>query len=170
MSSETVSVVAGSHLAKTVTDWLGLLGWLVLCFLAPAVAVSAGPDEWYASLNKPSWNPPNWLFGPVWTLLYALMAVAAWLVWRRGGFARHGGALMCFLVQLALNAAWSPLFFGMHQAGWAFVEIVLLWSAILTTIWTFGSINRLAATLLVPYLMWVSFAAVLNFTLWTMNV
>ena len=127
------------------------------------------PGEWYASLNKPSWNPPAWIFGPVWTLLYTMMAVAAWLVWRRGGFAVHRKPLACFLVQLALNAAWTPLFFGLHQPGWAFAEIVLLWLAIVATLAAFWRVHRPAAWLLVPYLAWVSFATFLNFTLWQMN-
>lgn len=127
------------------------------------------PGAWYASLHKPSWNPPAWIFGPVWTLLYTMMAVAAWLVWRRGGFAAQRGPLTWFLVQLALNAAWTPLFFGLHQPGWALAEIVLLWLAIAVTLAAFWRVHRGGAWLLVPYLAWVSFASLLNFTLWRMN-
>jgi benzodiazapine receptor len=148
---------------------LGLVGWIALCFVAAAVGAFALPDAWYASLHKPSWNPPGWVFGPVWTLLYTMMAVAAWLVWRRGGFVMQRGPLTWFLVQLALNAAWSPLFFGLHQPGLALVDIVLLWLAIAATIAAFGRVYRGAAWLLAPYLLWVSFASVLNFTLWRMN-
>ncbi len=127
------------------------------------------PDAWYASLHKPSWNPPAWVFGPVWTLLYTMMAVSVWLVWRRGGFALQRASLSLFLAQLALNAAWTPLFFGLHQPGLAFVDIALLWLGIVATITAFRRVHCGAAWLLVPYLLWVSFASVLNFTLWRMN-
>ncbi len=127
------------------------------------------PGEWYASLRKPSWNPPGWIFGPVWTALYAMMAVAAWLVWRRGGFAAQRRPLGWFLAQLALNAAWTPLFFGLHWPGVAFAEIVLLWLAIVATLAAFRRVSRTATLLLVPYLLWVTFATVLNFTLWRLN-
>ncbi|MCU0784896.1 MAG: tryptophan-rich sensory protein [Verrucomicrobia bacterium] len=127
------------------------------------------PGEWYATLKKPSWNPPGWIFGPVWTALYTMMAVAAWLVWKRGGFVAQRRPLLIFLAQLALNALWTPLFFGLHRPGLAFAEIVLLWLAIAATIPTFWRVSSLAAWLLVPYLAWVSFAAVLNFTLWRLK-
>jgi translocator protein len=148
---------------------LGLAGWVALCFVAPALGAFAMPDAWYASLHKPTWNPPGWVFGPVWTLLYSMMAVAAWLVSRRGGWAVQLVALSAFLVQLAFNAAWTPLFFGLHRPDLAFADIVLLWLAILSTIITFRRVHRGAAWLLLPYLAWVSFATVLNFTLWKMN-
>ncbi len=127
------------------------------------------PGEWYASLRRPSWNPPGWVFGPVWTALYAMMALAAWLVWKRGGFIQQRTALRLFLLQLALNAAWTPLFFGLHWPSVAFAEIVLLWLAIAATLAAFRRASRPAAWLLVPYLAWVSFAAFLNFTLWRLN-
>jgi len=127
------------------------------------------PGEWYASLKKPAWNPPGWVFGPVWTALYAMMAVAAWLVWRRGGFSTHRKPLVIFLVQLVLNAGWTPLFFGLHSPGLAFAEIVLLWLAIAATIVVFRPVSRTAMLLLVPYLAWVSFATALNFALWRLN-
>jgi len=148
---------------------VGLVAWLVVCFGAAAVGSMFMPGAWYASLNKPSWNPPSWLFGPVWTVLYAAMAVAAWLVWRRGGLARQRGALGLFLLQLALNAAWSPVFFGMQRMGLALVVMMLLWAAIAATMVAFFRVSRGAGWLLVPYLAWVSFAAVLNFTLWRLN-
>ena len=113
---------------------LGFAGWLVLCFAAAALGGFFLPGEWYAQLRKPSWNPPGWIFGPVWTALYTMMAVAAWLVWRRGGFAAQRVPLGLFLLQLLLNAAWSPLFFGLHHPALAFVEIVMLWLAILATV------------------------------------
>lgn len=148
---------------------LALSGWLLLCFAAAFTGSYFMPGEWYASLNKPSWNPPGWVFGPVWSALYTLMAVAAWLVWKRGGFAVQSRTLMPFLVQLVLNAAWTPLFFGLKRPGLAFAEILLLWLAIVWTIMAFRREHRLAAILLWPYLVWVTFATCLNFTLWRMN-
>lgn len=154
---------------RTSRPYLALAGWVLLCFAAASVGGLFMPGEWYAGLKKPSWNPPAWVFGPVWTALYTMMAVAAWLVWKRGGFAAQRRPLALFLVQLALNAAWTPLFFGLHWTGVAFAEIVLLWLAIAATIAAFRPVSRVAAWLLVPYLTWVGFAAVLNFTLWHLN-
>ena len=148
---------------------LALGGWVVLCFAAASLGGFFMPGEWYAALRKPPWNPPGWIFGPVWTALYAMMAVAAWLVWQRGGFKTQRRALSLFLVQLAFNAAWTPLFFGLHWTGVALAEIVLLWLAIAATLAAFRPVSRTAAWLLAPYLAWVSFAAVLNFTLWRLN-
>ena len=148
---------------------LTLVGWVLLCFGAAAMGGLFMPGEWYAGLKKPAWNPPGWIFGPVWTILYTMMAVAAWLVWRRGGFVAQRRPLTLFLLQLALNAAWSPLFFGSHRPGLAFAEIVLLWLAIAATLLAFRFTSRAAAWLLAPYLAWVGFAAVLNFTLWRLN-
>lgn len=149
--------------------WLGLAVWLALSFSAASMGALFMPGAWYAGLNKPSWNPPSWVFGPVWSMLYTMMAVAAWLVWRRGGFLVQRRALVLFLIQLALNAAWTPLFFGLHLPGIAFWEMLLLWAAIAATWFAFFRANLLAGWLLVPYLAWVSFAAVLNFTLWRLN-
>lgn len=148
---------------------LALVGWVALTFLVAVIASQAAPGAWYAALVKPSWNPPNWLFGPVWTVLYLLMAFAAWLVWHHGGFARQGPALAAFLAQLGLNGLWSWVFFGWHRPGWAFLEILILWAAIAVTIRLFARVSKPAAWLLAPYLAWVSFAAVLNFTLWWLN-
>jgi tryptophan-rich sensory protein len=145
---------------------LALVGFIVVTFCAPLLSVGAMPGAWYAALQKPSWNPPAWLFGPAWTLLYTLMAVAAWLVWKRVGFSRQMGL---YFVQLALNAAWTPIFFGAHQLGWAVVEIALLWIAILVTLRSFRRVSAAAGWLFVPYLAWVSFAAVLNAALWRLN-
>ena len=145
---------------------------LVACFVAAGLgALFTGPavGTWYQQIRKPSFSPPDWVFGPVWTALYTMMAVAAWLVWRRGGFAAQRRPLALFLLQLALNATWTPLFFGLKQPGWAFTEIVLLWLAIAATFIAFRPVNRVAAWLLAPYLAWVSFAAALNFTLWRLN-
>lgn len=157
---------------STTALWRGLAlaGWLLLCFAAASMGALFMPGEWYASLRKPSWNPPGWLFGPVWSALYTMMAVAAWLVWRQGRFAAQRRPLGLFLAQLALNALWTPLFFGLHQPGVAFAEILLLWLAIAWTLAAFWRVHRVAAWLLAPYLAWVSFAALLNFTLWRLNV
>jgi tryptophan-rich sensory protein len=142
-------------------------GFIVVTFSAPALSVFIGmPREWYAALNKPIWNPPPWLFGPAWTLLYTLMAIAAWMVWKRVGF---GKPLKLYFVQLSLNAAWTPIFFGAHAMGWALVEIVALWIAILLTLLNFRRVNTTAGWLFVPYLAWVTFATSLNFTLWRLN-
>jgi len=149
--------------------WGGLLGWIVACFLAAAVGSLSKPGEWYLQLNKPSWNPPGWIFGPVWTALYLAMAVAAWLIWRRDGFSGAPLALGLFLVQLTLNGVWSWLFFGLHRPGLALVDILLLWVFIAATLLAFWSRHWLAGALLSPYLLWVTFAAFLNFTLWRMN-
>jgi tryptophan-rich sensory protein len=148
---------------------LALIGWVLLCFTAASLGGIFMPGEWYASLKKPTWNPPGWVFGPVWTALYTMMAVAAWSIWKRGGFAVQRRALRMFLIQLALNAAWTPLFFGLHQPGIAFAEMLLLWLAIAATIAAFWRVHRVAAWMLAPYLAWVSLAAVLNFTLWRLN-
>jgi translocator protein len=153
-------------------SWLVLGGFLALCFGVAAlgsVFTSSAMPEWYMSLEKPAFNPPSWVFGPVWTVLYAMMAVAAWLVWREAGFDGATAALSLFFVQLALNLAWSGIFFGLREPGWALVEIVVLWAAILGTIVLFFRHSSLAGWLLVPYLLWVSFAAVLNAAIWRLN-
>ncbi len=124
---------------------------------------------WYREIVKPSWTPPAALFGPVWTILYLLMAVAAWLVWRQGGFAAHREALGLYFLQLALNAIWSGLFFGLRRPGWALAEIVLLWLAIAATLAAFLPVSAWAAALLAPYLAWVSFATVLNAAIYRLN-
>lgn len=108
------------------------------------------PGEWYARLQKPDWNPPNWIFGPVWSALYTIMAVAAWLVWKRGGFTGQRAALLLFLVQLFFNAFWSPLYFGLKQPGLAFADLLLLWLALLATFAAFWKARRLAGVMLLP--------------------
>ena len=149
----------------------GLIAWLAICFVTAAIgavaSVQAGP--FYLSLSRPAWAPPASVFGPVWTALYTLMAIAAWLVWREGGYSNARTALNLFLVQLALNALWSWLFFAWHLGAMAFVDIVLLWTLLVATFISFWRIWPLAGALLVPYLLWVSFAAVLNYTVWKMN-
>ena len=148
---------------------LGLCAWLLLCFAAALPGAWSMPGEWYAGLNKPSWTPPGWLIGRVWSVLYTMMAVSVWLVWIKGGLAAQRRPLGIFGFQLALNAIWTPLFFGLRRPDLAFAEILLLWAAIVWSIAAFHRVDRLAAALLWPYLAWVSFAAVLNGTLWRMN-
>jgi benzodiazapine receptor len=134
--------------------------------VAGSAFVSASPQRWY---SEPSWAPPDWLFGPVWTVLYAMMAVSAWLVWREKGVSGARGSFGLFALQLALNAAWSPVFFGARAPGAAFVVIVLLWCAIIATIIAFGRHSRAAALLLIPYILWVTFAAALNLRIWQLT-
>lgn len=150
---------------------LGLLAWLLLCFAVSALGAVASLDarDFYAELVQPDWAPPGWVFGPVWTTLFAMMAVAAWLVWRRGGFARRRSALVLFLVQLAFNALWSWLFFAWQMGGPAFFDILLLWLLIAATTIAFWRVSPAAGFLLLPYLAWVSFAAFLNLAVWQLN-
>lgn len=146
--------------------WAGLAGWVLLAFAASASGAFFSPGEWYATLNKPSFNPPGWVFGPVWTALYTMMGVSAWLVWRRGN-AR--GALALWLLQLSFNAAWTPVFFGLHWMGVALAVIIAMWLAILATMLAFRRHSRPATLLLAPYLLWVGFATVLNAALRQLN-
>lgn len=164
-----MSTQASSGIVNKTKDALALACWLALCFLAALGGVFVSTGDWYASLNKPSWNPPSWLFGPVWSTLYCMMAIAAWQVWRIGGWQRQRAALSLFITQLVLNALWTPIFFGAHQMGWAFVEICILWLTLVATIRAFWKVKQSAALLLLPYLAWSTFAAVLNFTLWRLN-
>jgi len=120
-------------------------------------------------LARPAWAPPGWLFGPVWTALYLMMGIAAWLVWRGHGFSRARFALLLFGVQLTVNALWTWLFFVWRQGGWAFVEILLLWVLIVATMIAFWRLQRLAALVLLPYLAWVSFATALTWSIWKLN-
>lgn len=129
-----------------------------------------GVGSWYQTINKPSWNPPNNLFGPVWTTLYILMGVSLFLVWKSGADAgTKRKAIALFAIQLVLNFFWSFIFFDQHLVGTAFAEIVVMWLFILLTIFAFARISKLAAWLLVPYISWVSFAAFLNYTIWQLN-
>lgn len=148
---------------------LALAGWVLLCFAVASLGIFFVPGAWYDALQKPTWNPPGWIFAPLWSALYLMMAVAAWLVWQQGGWDKQCRPLFLFLAQLALNALWTPLFFGLQRPGLAFAEIVLLWLAIAATLASFRPVSRVAAWLLAPYLAWVSFAALLNFTLWRLN-
>ena len=152
--------------------WLGLVLFLVVCFAAAGIGGAVTTPKigtWYAALVKPSWNPPNWIFGLVWSALYFCMAVAAWLVWRQGVVGQARVPLALFAVQLALNVLWSCIFFGLEMPGPAFAEVLLLWAAIAATMVTFWFRSTVAGILFVPYLVWVSFASVLNFTIWRLN-
>ncbi|MBK7433996.1 MAG: tryptophan-rich sensory protein [Chitinophagaceae bacterium] len=131
---------------------------------------SSGVNGWYASANKPGFNPPNWIFAPVWTGLYIMMGIALFLVWRSAAAKElKQAALILFAVQLLLNFAWSFIFFKLEMTGWALVEMIMMWVMILLTILWFGKISPVAAWLLVPYISWVSFAAVLNYSIWKLN-
>jgi len=150
---------------------IGFIGWVVLCFAASFAGAIASIQtrEFYDKLVQPEWAPPGWLFGPVWSVLFALMAIAAWLIWREGGFNKHRGALTLFIIQLIPNVLWSWLFFGWSKGSLAFADIVLLWVLILATVISFWKINRLAGAMLIPYLLWVSFATLLCYSTWQLN-
>ncbi|MEM1121208.1 MAG: TspO/MBR family protein [Bacteroidota bacterium] len=150
---------------------------LIICILGcvalgsvGGIATASSIDTWYANINKPSFNPPNWLFAPVWTTLFTLMGVALALVWHEGpqrSIVKKG--ITFFGIQFGLNMLWSWLFFGAQQPLWAFVEIIILWVFIFLTIRTFFNIRAVSGWLMVPYLLWVSFAAILNFAIWQLN-
>jgi translocator protein len=179
--ADSISVIKVSMMMSSVRSMrsvpiqlAALAASVALCFTAAAigsVAVTRTIETWYVALHKPSWNPPNWLFAPVWTTLYLLMAISAWLIWRNRDASPTQArlALWLFLIQLALNAAWSWIFFAFMLPGAALVEIVVLWIVILATIIAAWPISRTASLLLVPYLGWVTFASVLNATLWRLN-
>ena len=154
------------------TKWTGLIIWIAICFAAAGVgALMTTPAlrEWYPRLNKPAWTPPNGVFGPVWTLLYASMGLAAWMVWLQRTSRDVTPALSIFAIQLILNVAWSGLFFGLHSPGAGLLAIVALWCAIAATILSFRRAVTFAGWILVPYLAWVSFAMALNFEIWRLN-
>ncbi len=130
----------------------------------------SGVESWYQTIQKPSWNPPNWIFGPVWTTLYVMMGIALFLVWKEDTSEELKKiAIALFAVQLTLNFFWSFIFFNQQQPGWALVEIIAMWFFILLTIFAFAQVNKTAAWLLVPYISWVSFATILNYTIWQLN-
>lgn len=152
--------------------WLALLGFIVASFLAAGIGGAATAENvrsWYPSLTKPSWTPPSWVFGPAWTLLYALMSVAAWRIWLIRERPGVKGALALHFVQLALNALWSVLFFGLKQPGFALVEIIILWLILLTLLRAFWRLDRGAGWLWLPYVAWVTFATALNASIWWLN-
>lgn len=146
--------------AVALTVVLGAVGGLVT---APEIPV------WYAGLNKPPFNPPSWLFAPVWTTLYVLMGISLFLIWKQPVSKERNKAILFFISQFILNMAWSFIFFGMHETGWALGEMIILWLAILLTIFSFVKFSRIAAWLLVPYIVWVSFAMILNGAIWRLN-
>lgn len=150
---------------------IGLAGWLAVSFAAGGIGAvaSTSAGAFYGSLSRPSWAPPAWLFGPVWSVLYILMGVAAWLVWRTNGLSGAPTALRLFGIQLLANALWTWLFFVWHQGAISLAEIILLWLLIAATVIAFWRLHRLAALLLVPYLAWVSFASALTLSLWRLN-
>jgi translocator protein len=155
-------------------NFFKLIITLVACQLAGIIGsiftVSAIPC-WYAQLLKPELNPPNWIFGPAWTILYILMGISAFLIWKKGFEKKEIKiALTVFIFQLFLNAIWSIIFFGLKNPFWAFIEIIILWLAILGTIIIFYKISKPAAILLIPYIFWVSFAAYLNYSIWQLNI
>ena len=151
------------------SEIFSLIGFVGVCFVAASMGAIFRPGSWYERLAKPSWRPPNWLFAPVWTVLYLAIAVSGWLIWRKAGLDGAALALPIYALQLALNAAWTPIFFGLHRLRAAFIEIVLLWASIAATIAFFYPVDALSALLLVPYLAWVFFAAALNFAIWRLN-
>jgi translocator protein len=148
--------------------WLGLVvigAAVALASVVGALAASSAAGQ-YAQLEQPSWAPPSWLFGPVWTVLYVMIAISGWLVWKRTGL---GKAMWVFTAQLVLNTLWTPLFFGADMFALAFVDIAALWVLIGLTIYQFAKVSRPAAALLVPYWAWVTFASALNFAIWQLN-
>lgn len=147
----------------------GLVIFLVMCLAVGSIGAAFPPGEWYRGLVKPAFNPPSWVFAPVWTSLYILMAIAVWRVWCDGSWHQHRIALGLFLVQLILNGLWSPLFFGLQRMDLALLDLLLLWAVLFATIVRFYRTSRLAAALLLPYLAWVSFAGVLNYSLLRLN-
>jgi len=149
----------------------GLVACLAITFVAAAIggAASVNANSFYSQLVQPAWAPPSWVFGPVWTALYIMMGVAVWLVWRERGYQPARFAITLFLSQLALNSLWSWLFFGWQLGAWAFANIVLLWILIVMTVVAFFRIRALPACLLIPYLLWVSFASILNYAVWQLN-
>lgn len=150
---------------------VGLAAWLAITFAAGALGgvASRGAPTFYAQLDKPAWAPPAWLFGPAWTALYVLMGIAAWMVWRERGWERARTPLLLFLAQLACNALWTWLFFAWRRGGLALAEIVLLVALIAVTMVAFARVKPLAAVLLIPYFLWVSYATVLTAAVWRRN-
>ena len=153
------------------TQLVGLVVWLLVAFAAAAVGgvASADAGEFYRQLDRPAWAPPGWLFGPVWTVLYALQGVAAWLVWRGRGVRAAAVPLAVFLAQLAVNALWSWLFFAWRRGALAFGEVLLLDALLVATVVLFWRVRPLAGVLLLPYLLWVAFATALTYSVWQRN-
>ena len=150
-------------------ETLGAIGWLALTLLAAWLATWLMPDEWYKELSKPSWNPPDKLYVPVWIVTYALMGAAAWLIWKSGGVMGMLLPLGLFAVQLVLQVAWSWLLFGRHRMDQALVDIIAVWALLLATLVLFWGVLPLAGILLIPSLAWVSFETALNGAVWYKN-
>jgi len=153
------------------SSWLMLIVFLAICLGVGAlgsIPTAKSVRDWYPTLQKPPGTPPSWVFGPVWTTLYVLMAVSAWQVWREYGWGARA-ALLIFFAQLALNLAWSGIFFGARQIGFALFEIIVLWLAILFNVVVFFPLNTVSAYLLLPYLLWVTYASYLNCGIWLLN-
>ena len=151
---------------------LALIVIIILCFSVAALGsifTNKSLKIWYTTIKKPSWNPPNKIFGPVWSALYLMMAVAGWLVWERSLSKNINVPMALFFIQLGLNVLWSVVFFGLCSPGWAFVEVIILWVFIILTMISFWAIHWLAGVLFLPYFLWVSFAAFLNYTIWKLN-
>ena len=157
--------MGSSNIVKLVISLIITVG---LGSLGGIFTISEIPN-WYAGLQKPSFNPPNWLFGPVWTLLYILMGISVYLIWKQPVSTERNTGLILFVIQFVLNFCWSIIFFKQHQLGWALVEIIVMWVFILLTIIWFGKMSSTASWLLVPYISWVSFAALLNAAIWKLN-
>lgn len=148
------------------TKYFSLAVFLALVFAAGSSGAVFQAGPWYAGLNKPSWTPPGWLFGPVWAVLYVMIAVAGWLIWEKLGWS---GLLALWGVQLVFNAAWSWIMFGRHEIGWAFADVVALWLAVAAFILAAWPVSQTAALLFLPYLAWATFAGALNFEVWRLN-
>lgn len=148
-------------IAIVISELAGIIG---------SVFTTSSVSGWYAGIIKPTFNPPAWVFGPVWTMLFVLMGIASFVIWKKGLERRDVKIALCiFIGQLVLNTLWSIIFFGLHSPGGAFIEIIFLWLTILLTIFVFAKISRVAAWLLIPYVLWVSFAMYLNYSIWMLN-
>ncbi len=154
---------------KSLVKFGGLVLWIIISFLPSLTAVFVRPDAWYATIIKSPLNPPPWIFAPVWTTLYLLMGISAWLIWISGDIKKTWALLTLFLFHLVLNGLWSYLFFGLQSPSYALVDIILLFTTILLMIILFIPVHRVAAILLFPYLIWVGFASYLNFYIWLKN-
>jgi len=154
-------------------DWVKLIVSLVLCQMAGfigAIFSSSGVKTWFITLNKPYFNPPSWVFAPVWTVLYILMGISFFIIWKRSHSRSKVPAITFFIIQLILNSLWSFLFFGLNNIQFAFIEIIILWIFIIVCVITFYPISKTASIMLIPYLLWVSFALVLNYEIMRLNI
>lgn len=147
----------------------GLLFWLLLSAVVAWFGAQFNPGLWYMTINKPIWTPPGWLFGPVWTMLYIMMAIASYLVWNATGRTFKNKIIQLYLFKMLLNACWSWVFFGLHQIGWAVINIILLLVFIIVVTTLFYRQNKISGWLMLPYLLWVSFASILNLNIWILN-